>query len=120
MTKRDHTELLEKNLLAREEQLFITVTKEKYEWAVNDTSRRGVLGPGVGAAFVQRELLKTVRERMQVVAIELAEVDLATDKLTTILESIFDRYMLLTLGLLQKPAVWGSQSNEDTQKRLQR
>lgn len=104
MMKNSYSESLHKSLLSREMAMFDAIIKEKYDWAVNDTNRRGVLGSGVGVAFVEHELSKATRERMKDVAVELAEVDLNKSKLGSILKSLFEQYIILAEDLLKKPA----------------
>lgn len=111
-------ESLQQSLLSRETALFNAVIREKYDWAVNDTNRRGVLGPGVGAAFVEHELSKAIRERMKDVAVELAEVDLNKSKLGSILKSLFEQYIILAEDLLKKPAVWGPPEDDESQRHM--
>lgn len=118
MIQNSYFESLQKSLLSREMAMFNAVIKENYDWAVNDTNRRGVLGPGVGAAFVEHELSKAIRGRMKDVAVELAEVDLNRSKLDSILKSLFAQYIVLAENLLKKPAVWGPPKDEESQRHM--
>lgn len=109
----EQMESIKKSLLDREKQIMLSDIKEVFDGAVDNTCERGVAGPGTGAAFVEHEVVRALKERMEAVAIELATIELGEKKIFKIQKVLADQYEELLLNMMSVPAAWGKEGSVD-------